>query len=52
LNEHEVGEAGEDHNYYDFDRQENTSSKTLQQKHEKEDHHGKKNNLVSQAYNN
>jgi len=46
------GEAGEDHNCYDFDRQENinfkenTNLRALQKKHEKEKHHGKKINLV------
>jgi hypothetical protein len=42
------GEVGEDHSYYDFDRQENTNSRTSQKKHEKEEHHGKKkNNQIS-----
>jgi hypothetical protein len=44
-------EVGDDHSYYDFDRQKNTSSKASQ-KNEKEEHHGKNNNLVSHVYNN
>jgi hypothetical protein len=36
--------VGEDHSCYDFDSQENTSSRALQKKQE---HHGKKKNLIS-----
>ncbi len=36
------GEAREDHNCCDFARQENTSLRAMQEKHEKEEHHGKK----------
>jgi hypothetical protein len=46
------GGVGEDHSCYDFDRQENINSRASQKQNEKEKHHGKKNNLVSRAYDN